>query len=168
MSCPITKLVLIDLDETLVEDQWKALPEARIVLQLLSDLGYKLVLFSHNHNAIQVAIRADLYYDPRHCDCRCYWDFVAAGLAPPSGHVTSYSALTKEWNLQQVVLRYTDVTLQEMVVFDDWRRVIDWCAELQIPCRQVNPRKGITANDVVAMGLVPWHPVFGYSMNHTT
>lgn len=153
----LTRIVLIDLDDTLVFNQYKAFSEAREALRLLVELGYTLILFSHNDRAEEVAKHADVFYDVTR-NCQSYWSHVVAGCWD----------LTKQWNLQQVREMYPHVALSEMVLFDDWPQVVQWCRSQGVMAYHVSHQRGLTISDILTAGLVPWHEVFGFGFSHVT
>lgn len=150
-----TEIVLIDLDDTLVFNQYKAFPDACSALRLLIELDYTLVLFSHNHRAEEVAKHADVFFDGTR-NCESYWSHVVAGCWD----------VTKQWNLQKVRELYPHVALSRMVLFDDNPSILQWCNSQGIRTHLVWHKRGLTISDIIAAGLVPWHEVFGYGFSH--
>jgi phosphoglycolate phosphatase-like HAD superfamily hydrolase len=143
------RLVLIDLDDTLIVPDGipRTLPGAIAALDVLKECGYTLVLCSHNGNAVKLCKMAGIYD---------YFDFI-------SGDAMDYN---KKWNLEQIIEKYPDVDVSEMVFFDDWYDLILYFRSRGIDSCHVNHVTGLEIRHLIRTELIPWHEVFGYGLSH--
>lgn len=143
------RLVLLDLDDTLIVPDCipRTLPGTIAALDVLKECGYTLVLCSHNGDAVKLCKMTGIYD---------YFDFI-------SGDAMDYN---KKWNLEQIMAKYPDVDVSEMVFFDDTINVILYFRSHGIDSCRVNYATGLETHHLIRMGLIPWHEVFGYGLSH--
>ena len=142
-------LILLDLDDTLIEPDGipRLKPEAGHVLRALSEMGHTMVLFSHNSEGARLAKACGIYD---------YFAYVSADC---------WEQFSKETNLQHVRRRFPDVGVGDMVLFDDTRCMVEWFREKGGSGVTVDHVTGVRVEHLLRMGLLSWHPVFGYALN---
>lgn len=147
MQSQSTKLIIFDLDDTLVHESpedpalRKACAETVSVLQYLKDRGHVLAIASHNLRAKEIAVKEgiDHYF-------QCGTNDLILAECPP--------CFTK-MSLVRQILKATKINAKDAVFFDD---LIEMISDVRrnipdIQVKLVDYRTGIRMQDLVEMQL---------------
>lgn len=151
-----TKLVLLDLDGTLIDAESGPvpvlLPGAAEALDALSACGYAMALCTHNRDADPLCRRLGIH---------AYFEsMVAAGVRD----------MHKQWNLDQLRARHPTIDPGSMLLFDDDPAVVAHFRSQGVRAclvpRPADPRSGgLDIDQLIQADLIPIHPVFAFFWN---